>query len=136
MHPAQRPIRTLITGDDDMDTRRLARLASSAVLVSILVAAPMGDARAVAVFRGSRTAWSPTSLTVHRGSVVKWRSLSGLHNVVAYGRNWTFSHSLPAGTAVKHRFHRRGTYRFRCTIHSTLIGTICTGMCGRVVVTR
>jgi plastocyanin len=119
-----------------MDTRRLARLVSSALLVSILVAAPMGEARAVAVFRGSGRAWSPASLTIHRGSVVKWRSVSGLHNVVAYGTNWTFNHSLPAGTAVKQRFRQRGTYRFRCTIHSTLIGAICTGMCGRVVVTR
>jgi plastocyanin len=96
----------------------------------------MGNAQAVAVFRGSGTAWLPTALTIHRGTVVRWRSVGGFHNVAAYGTNWTFNRSLPQGTTVRHRFRRRGTYRFRCTIHSTLVGTLCTGMCGKVVVRR
>jgi plastocyanin len=104
-----------------------------AAALAVSLAAPAQAAPVV--IRGIGQRWSPTSVTISRGAVVKWRGVSKFHDVVAYGGNWSFHRTLPAGTSVKRRFRARGTFRFRCTFHSTLIGTSCNGMCGKIVVT-
>jgi plastocyanin len=106
--------------------------ACASVLVVTLV--PTAHARPV-VIRGIAQRWSPATATVSRGTVVKWRGVSKFHDVLAYGGNWNYNKSLPVGATVKKRFRGAGTFRFRCTFHSTLIGTSCTGMCGSVRVT-
>jgi plastocyanin len=95
------------------------------------LAAPKHDTKLV---KGMARSWSPTTIRISRGDRVKWRSLVGSHTVTAYGANWQFNHSLNVGSPVVSRFSQRGTYRFRCTFHSSLVGTTCTGMCGKVVV--
>ncbi len=107
-------------------------LACASALVVTLVAP--AQARPV-VIRGIAQRWSPATATVPRGTVVKWRGVSKFHDVLAYGGNWTYNKTLPVGVTVKKRFRAAGTFRFRCTFHSTLIGTSCTGMCGSVRVT-
>jgi plastocyanin len=108
----------------------------AAICACVLVVSfvPAAQARPVLV-RGIATRWSPSAVTVERGGVVKWRGVSKYHDVIAYGVNWSFHEALPAGATAKKRFQRTGTFRFRCTYHSTLIGTTCTGMCGSVRVT-
>lgn len=86
------------------------------------------------VIRGVETHWTPTSVRVAAGTIVRWRGVSQLHNVTAYGGNWAFSRPLPAGSVVRLRFRVAGTFLFRCTLHSTLTNGTCFGMCGRVVV--
>ena len=101
----------------------------------LLVIALVATAQAAPVLvRGVGTRWSPSTVAVERGGVVKWRGLSKSHVIVAYGGNWTFNKALPVGAAVKRTFHQTGTFLFRCTYHSSLIGNTCTGMCGKVVV--
>jgi plastocyanin len=101
----------------------------------LLVIALVATARAAPMLvRGIGTHWSPSSVTIERGTAVRWRGVSKTHDIVAYGGNWTFNKALPAGTAVKKTFHQTGTFLFRCQYHSTLIGNTCTGMCGKVVV--
>jgi plastocyanin len=109
----------------------------TAAICALLLVAVLGSpaqARPVLV-RGIGTRWSPSSVTVERRGIVKWRGVSKFHDVIAYGGNWTFHEALPVGVTAKKRFPRTGTFRFRCTYHSTLIGTTCTGMCGSVRVT-
>jgi plastocyanin len=106
--------------------------ACATLLVVTLVST--AQARPVLI-RGIAQRWSPASVSVSRGTVVKWRGVSKYHDVLAYGGNWTYSKALPVGVVVKKRFRAAGTFRFRCTYHSTLIGTSCTGMCGSVRVT-
>jgi hypothetical protein len=53
---------------------------------------------------------------------------------VAYGGHWIFNRILPNGSSVTRRFLRRGTFLFRCTIHSRIVNGVCQGMCGRIVV--
>jgi plastocyanin len=101
----------------------------AAVLVLTLVAT--AQARP-ALVRGTGTRWSPSTVTIGRDTVVRWRGVSGFHDVIAYGGNWSFQRALPVGSAVKRRFRSTGTFRFRCTYHSSLIGTSCAGMCGSV----
>jgi len=122
--------------EDRSDPRpRTARLAAAAcALLLVAVLGSPAHARPVLV-RGIGTRWSPSSVTVERRGVVKWRGVSKFHDVIAYGGNWTFHEALPVGVTAQKRFPRTGTFRFRCTYHSTLIGATCTGMCGRVRVT-
>jgi plastocyanin len=96
----------------------------------VIVADPASGAPTV--IRGLDTRWSPATVTIPKGGLVKWRSVSLIHNVYAYGSNWTFGAPLPEGATAKHRFRRRGTYRFRCTLHSSLLDGVCAGMCGAV----
>jgi plastocyanin len=42
--------------------------------------------------------------------------------------------SLPVGTSVTRTFNRRGTFRYYCTIHGNVVNGVCSGMCGRIVV--
>lgn len=100
----------------------------------VLTLVSTAQARPVVV-RGSGTRWTPSTVSVERGTTVKWRGVSGFHDVVAYGGNWSYREALPVGSVVKKRFRSSGSFRFRCSFHSTLIGNTCTGMCGRVRVT-
>jgi plastocyanin len=76
--------------------------------------------------------WSPAQRSIPKGNVIVWRnSSSRLHNVVAYGGNWRKSASLGAGQRTKKRFRKRGTFKYRCTLHSSL-NKRCRGMCGVV----
>jgi plastocyanin len=86
------------------------------------------------IFDGSRYVWSPKSREITRGSAVRWRAVDGSHNVKSRGANWSYFRSLPAGTTVTRTFNRRGTFRYYCTIHGKVSNGVCTGMCGRIVV--
>jgi plastocyanin len=107
-----------------------AALAVALAVAFILTAVP-AEAAPVVV-RGHDVTWSPANVTIVRGGVVRWRAVHLDHNVYAYGTNWSFGVSIPEGSAAKRRFTRRGTYRFRCTLHSTLLNGVCSGMCGSV----
>ena len=115
-----------------MSIRAVGALCSACILVAAF--APAAQARPVLV-RGVGTRWSPPAVSIDRGGVVTWRGGSKYHDVIASGGNWSFHRALPVGVTVKRRFRGTGTFRYRCTYHSTLIGTSCTGMCGSVRVT-
>jgi len=104
-------------------------------LIASLVFLASPPAEATTVIQAVDVRFSPRAVTVQRGDVVRWVGVSGFHDVVAYGHNWSFSRQLPAGGRVKLRFRIVGVYRFRCTYHSSLIGGVCSGMCGTVTVT-
>jgi plastocyanin len=118
---------------------RRALLVGVTLVALVLSASP--TLGATKVFRAEGSAgdfsWSPTSQTIAKGDAIKWRNpLSGSHKVVAYSTNWSYDRTIPAGEAVRKRFRKRGTFRFRCTFtgHSTLTDGVCSGMCGKVVV--
>ena len=83
-----------------MSTRRVRRtsLALTAFLI-VTVAAATGaiaagrvtPARATKTVRAIVTQWSPTTVRISTGDVIKWRGVSGTHTVSAYGANWTFN---------------------------------------------
>ncbi len=112
-----------------------------AFLVSILVAAAGAvgagrdvPARATKAVKGIVTHWSPTTVAISTGDTIKWKAVVGTHSVTAYGGNWRFNHDMLAGQSVHRIFRQAGTFRFRCTFHSTLTNGVCSGMCGKVVV--
>jgi plastocyanin len=86
------------------------------------------------IFNGSRYVWSPTVKPINRGVIVRWRSVDGSHTVRSRGTNWSYFRNLPVGTSVTRTFNRRGTFRYYCTIHGSVVNGVCSGMCGRIVV--
>jgi plastocyanin len=105
-------------------------------LAATAIAAPEAGVptRAVKTVKGISTHWSPTTVRISAGDTIKWKAISNTHTVTSYGANWRFNRSLPQGATVSNRFTRAGTFRFRCAIHSTLLNGVCSGMCGKVVV--
>jgi plastocyanin len=124
---------------------RVLRIGSVALLASALLLtagpAPADTARVRA--RGDSPTnfrWSPDFQHILKGNKIAWKNATTTtHHVVAYGGNWSYNESVPAGEAVRKRFRRTGVYKYRCDIpgHSSLSpdGT-CDGMCGVIHVTR
>ena len=126
-----------------MPSRRVR--SSSLVLAAFLIV--IASTSAVAVGRDTPTRatktvraivshWSPTTVSISTGDVIKWRGVSGTHTVSAYGGNWSFNKDLSTGDVEDRTFRHAGTFKFRCMFHSTLTNGQCSGMCGKVVVTR
>jgi plastocyanin len=119
-----------------MSIRRIRSLAVLAATCLALTFA-MSSFASAATFRvrGVSNNWRPRSISVAVGSRIVWRSVEGTHNVTATSNNWNKnSGPLPPGSRTSFTFNRRGTYRYRCTFHSTISNGACTGMCGKVIV--
>ena len=125
----------------------IRRMTTSFVLVAFLILTVVAATAAVAkgrqtptratkTVKGIVTHWSPTTVRISTGDTIKWKAVSGTHTVTAYGSNWHFNHDLATGQVEDRRFTHAGTFKFRCTIHSTLTNGQCSGMCGKVVVTN
>lgn len=68
-------------------------------------------------------AFSAKTVTIHKGDTVKWTwKGSHPHNVKFAG----FASKVQVKGTYSHRFKKRGTFRYLCTIHS--------GMTGKVIV--
>jgi plastocyanin len=114
---------------------RTIRVLVVAALVAGSIAAIAGPASAATVVRGRDMRWHPAKVSIARGGAVRWKAVDAHHNVTAYGSNWSYFRDLPAGTATSPRtFNRVGKFRFYCSIHGSVVGGTCSGMCGRVVV--
>jgi plastocyanin len=127
-----------------MSVRRVRRtsLVLTAFLIVTVIAATAAVAqsrstpgRATKTVRAVVTHWTPTTVRISTGDVIKWRGVSGTHTVTAYGANWSFNRDLSTGDVEDRKFRRAGTFKFRCMFHSTLTNGQCSGMCGKVVVT-
>jgi plastocyanin len=84
--------------------------------------------------------WDPDTSRVVKGKRVVWKNpanFSTEHNVRSYGANWTLKKQvLKPGESFGKRFKKRGTFRYRCTRHSSKQNGVWTGMVGRIRVTR
>jgi plastocyanin len=125
-----------------MTARRHRGVAASAlalVIAGSTILGTAGSAGAVTVgvrgiFNGTRYVWSPMVREISPGTTIRWRAVDGSHNVKSRGSNWTFFRSVSNGTSVTRTFNRRGTFRYFCTIHGNVVNGVCSGMCGRIVV--
>ena len=120
-------------------TKRRGRSIAALALAAGLAVGTSGAADAVTVgvrgiFNGTRYVWSPKSRAIVPGTAIRWRAVDGSHNVKSRGSNWSYFRNLPRGTSVARTFNRRGTFRYFCTIHGSVSNGVCTGMCGRIVV--
>ena len=112
---------------------RMVKWGLAVALVGGLTFAPaaLGDTFRVKTTDNNR--WNPDFRHITRGDRIVWKnpeSRNRTHDVKAYGNNWNKYEVLSPGEATRKRFRRNGTYKYRCTIHSSLNNGDCNGMCG------
>jgi plastocyanin len=116
--------------------KRSLRWVPALALASVL--AMMSTASGAVLVRGVSTSngfrWRPKVVEINTGTRVKWKAVSGTHNVTDYKGNWNKSTTISAGETTGFTFNNSGVYKFRCTLHSNLSNGVCSGMCGKVVV--
>ena len=106
-------------------------IAVTALAIVLAAAVPSEGAFLVrATSTGNR--FLPARAEVDRGTRVTWRAVGGTHTVTAYGGGWSKDTRITAGSQTGFTFQERGTFRYRCRLHSSLSSGVCNGMCGRV----
>lgn len=104
-------------------------------LASGLVLSFAGTAHAREIVRATDNQFRPARVAVSVGEKVIWRNTgNNPHTVTAYGGNWRKNEPLAPGERTSRTFTLAGIYKYRCTIHSSLDGGQCTGMCAKVTV--
>lgn len=104
------------------------------VAMTCVLLAGLAQASAVTVVKGYARDWRPRRVEIARGDTVKWRSIVRDHNVSSYKGRWDFHRQVPEGDSIRYTFTRNGRYRYVCTLHGSVAGGECTGMCGVVTV--
>ena len=103
-------------------------------LTAVLLASfgGVGLAKTYTVRAQSNDTWKKVHTYIGKGDTVTWKNPdTETHDVTAY-KGWKKSQQLPPGASFKQRFKKRGTYAYRCAIHSGIVGGKCQGMCGFV----
>jgi plastocyanin len=114
---------------------RRTRAGVALALTAMVLLTMTGIAQAVTTIQASGTNWSPTRVSIHVGQRVRWTAVSGNHTIKSYSANWSYLRTLDQGTSRRRTFSSTGFFKFYCTIHGSVSGGICSGMCGRVRVT-
>ena len=95
---------------------RLA-LALAALSVAVAVSTASGATKSV---RLESSSFSPGTITIHAGDGIRFRWISGLHNIRRVsGPSFTKIRSRDRGT-VRRTFPTAGRYRLVCTLHRDL----------------
>ena len=72
--------------------------------------------------------FSPASLTINVGDIVRWSNISGTHNVLANDASFTSGTPLPAPWVYSHTFTVAGNNPYYCEPHLSM------GMTGTIIV--
>lgn len=72
--------------------------------------------------------FSPQTLTITTGDIVKWNNISGTHNVRANDNSFYFGAALPAPWEFTHTFTTPGDFPYYCEPHASM------GMTGTIIV--
>ena len=113
---------------------RYLRTIVALALLGTLTLALGPTAQAAELVRASDFRFRPKALDVAKGAKVVWKAVEGSHTVTAYKGRWDKNKVIDAGERTSFTFDRRGTYKYRCRFHSTLVDGVCSGMCGKVIV--
>jgi len=117
-------------------TGNKTRFIVAALLSVTLLLTSAGVAQASVVIKATSTRlWNPAKTSVAKGTKVVWKNpTTATHTVTAYKGSWSKNVTLSPGATTSFLFKNTGTFKFRCTIHSTLLNGVCSGMCGVVKV--
>jgi len=72
--------------------------------------------------------FSPQTLTITTGDIVKWTNISGTHNVLANNGSFTSGNPAPATWTYSHTFTAAGNNPYYCEPHLSM------GMTGTIIV--
>jgi len=89
--------------------------------VTDLHAAPAAEANTIVL---KAFHFSPMSLTVPAGATVIWKNLDGEPHTVVSDAGLFRSGGLDQNDSFTFKFDKPGTYRFICSIHPSMMGTI------------
>jgi plastocyanin len=111
-----------------MNTGTFKMLRALAVAVSLWTATAMAASGAEAD-SGARVVikdfmFAPVALTVKAGSVVSWTNQDNEPHTVASDAGVFRSGALDTNESFSFKFDKPGTYRFLCTIHPYMVGTV------------
>jgi plastocyanin len=78
-----------------------------------------------AVVNVSNFSFSPSTLTVKAGTTVTFKGVSGDHTVTSdAGSPMEFDQGISQGSTITITFANPGTYKYHCSIHAQMHGTI------------
>ncbi|MEA2492672.1 MAG: hypothetical protein QOJ29_583 [Thermoleophilaceae bacterium] len=107
---------------------------TAALVAALVVAAPAGVGAASAPARSAQTrtvrihdiGFHPSRLVIKRGDSVRWKFVDPevSHNVTSRGHARFHSSPTRLTGSYRTRFTRRGTYRYVCTIHPNMRGSV------------
>ena len=107
---------------------------TAAFVVALVVATPAGVGAASAPARSAQTRtvrihdidFQPSRVVIHRGDSVRWKFVDPevAHNVTSRGRTRFRSSRTRLTGSHRARFTRAGTYRYVCTIHPNMRGSV------------
>jgi plastocyanin len=105
----------------------LSKLAAAAAVVAIGAGVAVGPAQAGSTKTVSvkNNAFSPTSVSIHKGDKVTWKWTQGgvPHNVTPASGSGSKTSSKKGFTFSK-TFSKKGTFKYVCTIHSNMKVTV------------
>jgi plastocyanin len=104
-----------------------------ALSMTLVLASPAHAAKVT--IKGNNQKWHPKTVEISIGDKVTWKAVDTTHTVTAWKGDWSKDTTLSPGEKTSKTFKKKGTYRFRCTIHSSIVSGKCEGMCGKVKVT-
>jgi plastocyanin len=93
--------------------------ATAATTTATTVAA--ADATTIAI---REFMFAPTSMTVAVGTTVKWQNLDGEPHTVRSVDTSFSSNPLDQNDSFAFKFDKPGTYKYVCSIHPQMVGTI------------
>ncbi len=102
-----------------------ARLAAAVLAVALLAAACGGGSTGPGPNGVNIVDYSfnPSTLTVPKGTTVTWtNTASRTHTVTA--DDGSFDMQAAAGTTVTQTFSTAGTFKYHCSIHTQMTGTV------------
>jgi plastocyanin len=70
------------------------------------------------------TAFTPSSITVAVNTTIKWTNKDGMTHTVTSNTGLFDSGNISSGSTYSHQFTVAGTYPYKCTIHSSMTGTV------------
>jgi plastocyanin len=109
----------------------LRRLLSVSAMVTVLLGSAMPNGAAAADSLAASTIvmardfmFAPAALTVDAGATVTWTNKDDEPHTVVSDAGLFRSGALDTGESFSFKFDRPGTYRYVCSIHPRMVGTI------------
>jgi plastocyanin len=106
--------------------RRVSRASLFAVALAVISICGRSatPASAVTTVTIQNFAFSPASLTVPVGGTVTWKNLDGEPHTVRSADETVRSGALDQNESFTFKFDKAGTYKYGCSIHPQMAGTI------------
>ena len=102
----------------------LAMLLLLAAGASVIAAAAAAAPETSTVVMAKDFMFAPTSMTVAAGSTVTWTNKDDEPHTVVSAEGLFRSAALDTEESFSFRFDKPGTYRYTCSIHPRMVGTI------------